>query len=243
MIELIAVGALAFVAGVVSFTAPCTLPLLPGYVAYVAGLDEPAADTATAGRRVWAGAGLFVLGFALTFTLLGATASAAGWFLASRGAKIDVFAGVLIILMGLMLTGVVRVPWLQRERRFNLHEMARGPAGAAPLGAAFALGWTPCIGPVLAGVLATAATQATLGRGALMLLLYSFGLGVPFLLLARAVIRGSANLAWLRRHGRRIEIGGGAVLVVMGVAIVTGGWTVIMSRMLSWYAQFGWPPI
>lgn len=239
MIELISVGALAFVAGVVSFTAPCTLPLLPGYVGYVAGLDDPTEGP----RRVWTGAGLFVLGFGVTFTLLGATASAAGWFLASQGVRIDIVAGALVILMGLVMIGVIRVPWLQRERRFGLNAMVRGPAGAAPLGAAFALGWTPCIGPVLASILATAATQATVGRGALLLLLYSLGLGLPFLLLARAVVRGGANLAWLRRHGRHIEIGGGVVLVAMGVAMATGSWTVIMSRMLSWYARFGWPPI
>lgn len=239
MIEIVTVSALAFVAGVVSFTAPCTLPLLPGYVAYVSGLDDPTQDR----RRVWAGAWLFVIGFGITFTILGATASAVGWFLASRGTSVDVIAGVVIVTMGVVLTGVITVPALQRQRRANLSAVARGPAGAVPLGAAFALGWTPCIGPVLAGVLATAATQATLGRGALMLLSYSFGLGMPFLLLARAIVRGNANLGWLRRHGRRIEVAGGILLITMGVAVATGGWTVVMSRMLNWYARFGWPPI
>ena len=240
MIELVAVGALAFVAGLVSFTAPCTLPLLPGYVSYVSGLDTP---TAEGSRSVWAGAGLFVAGFTLTFTAMGATASAVGWFLASRGATLDIVAGVLIGAMGLVLLGVLRLPWLQRERRLDMSTIARGPAGALPLGVAFALGWTPCIGPVLAGILATAATEPSVGRGAFLLLLYALGLALPFLWLAVAVTRGRGKLAWLRRNARRIEIAGGVVLVAMGIAVATGGWTILMSRMLSWYARVGWPPI
>ena len=123
MTELLAVSALAFVAGLVSFTAPCTLPLLPGYVSYVSGLEEMDGGSR---RTVWAGAGLFVAGFTLTFTAMGATASALGWFLASRGAELNAIAGVLIAGMGLVLIGVLRVPWLQRERRFDLSRIARG---------------------------------------------------------------------------------------------------------------------
>ena len=240
MTELLAVSALAFVAGLVSFTAPCTLPLLPGYVSYVSGLEEMDGGSR---RTVWAGAGLFVAGFTLTFTAMGATASALGWFLASRGAELNAIAGVLIAGMGLVLIGVLRVPWLQRERRFDLSRIARGPGGALPLGVAFALGWTPCIGPVLAGILATAATETSLQRGAVLLLVYALGLALPFLWLAHAVSRGHGKLAWLRRNSRRIEVAGGVLLVGMGIAVATGGWTVLMSRMLACYARFGWPPI
>ena len=240
MIELVSLGALAFVAGVVSFTAPCTLPLLPGYVSYVSGLDDPR-DRGS--RSVWVGAILFVTGFTLTFTAMGATASAVGWFLVSRGATLNVVAGVLIVVMGLVLIGVLRLPWLQRERRMDLSRIARGPGGAFPLGVAFALGWTPCIGPVLAGILTTAATEDSVARGAGLLLLYALGLALPFLWLARTVVRGRDRLAWLRRNSRRIEIAGGVLLVGMGVAVATGGWTQVMSRMLSWYARVGWPPI
>jgi cytochrome c-type biogenesis protein len=241
VIELVAVGALAFVAGLVSFTAPCTLPLLPGYVSYVSGLDDP---TARRDRRpLWLGAGLFSVGFVLTFTAMGATASALGWFLASRADVLDIVAGTLIVLMGAVLLGFVRVPWLQRERRIDLGRIARGPGGAMPLGVAFALGWTPCIGPVLAGILATAATEASIARGATLLMIYGMGLAAPFLWLAHAVSRGRGRLAWLRRNSGRIEKVGGALLVVMGVAVATGGWTVLMSRMLAWYARVGWPPI
>lgn len=241
MIELVAVGALAFVAGLVSFTAPCTLPLLPGYVSYVSGLDDPAEPAAR--RAVWLGAGLFVTGFVLTFTAMGATASALGWFLASRAEILNVVAGGLIIGMGVVLLGLVRVPWLGRERRVDLGRVARGPGGAMPLGVAFALGWTPCIGPVLAGILATAATEASIARGSLLLLLYGLGLAAPFLWLAHAVSRGRGKLVWLRRNAPRLEKVGGALLVAMGIAVATGGWTVLMSRMLAWYARVGWPPI
>ncbi|MBW3619022.1 MAG: cytochrome c biogenesis protein CcdA [Actinobacteria bacterium] len=239
--ELAAVGALAFVAGLVSFTAPCTLPLLPGYVSYVSGLDDP--GDANGRRAVWLGAGLFSAGFVATFTAMGATASALGWFLASRADVLNVVAGAFIVAMGLVLLGVVRVPWLRRERRADLGSMARGPGGAMPLGVAFALGWTPCIGPVLAGILATAATEASIARGAGLLFVYGLGLAAPFLWLAHAVSRGRGKLSLLRRHAPRLEKVGGALLVVMGIAVATGGWTVLMSRMLAWYGRVGWPPI
>lgn len=238
MIELVTLAALALVAGVVSFTAPCTLPLLPGYVSYVSGLEQGS------GRR---GAGLgpwlFVAGFAVTFTALGATASAFGFLLASNARLVDAVAGTIVAVMGLVLLGVLRVPWLQRELRLPLHRVARGPGGAIPLGVAFALGWTPCIGPVLAGILTTAATRTSVAEGGFLLFVYAVGLGTPFLWLARQVRKGHDRLGWLRRNARRLEIVGGFVLVAMGVAIATGVWTVLMSRMLSWYAQFGWPPI
>lgn len=119
----------------------------------------------------------------------------------------------------------------------------RGPGGALPLGAAFAFGWTPCAGPVLASILATAAGSATIARGALLLLAYSLGLGLPFLLVARGIVRGRGRSQWLRRNSRRIEIIGGVLLIGMGLAMMTGGWTVLKRRMLAGYARLGWPPI
>lgn len=238
MIEFFALAALALVAGVVSFTAPCTLPLLPGYVSYVTAVEQQASER---GARL--GPWLFVAGFAVTFTVLGATASALGFLLASNARAIDMAAGAVIAVMGVLLLGVVRVPWLQRERRLPLHKIARGPAGAVPLGMAFAFGWTPCIGPVLAGILSTAATRTSIAEGAALLFVYAVGLGSPFLWLARQVRKGRDRLGWFRRNARRLEIGGGIVLIGMGFAMATGAWTVLMSRMLSWYAQLGWPPI
>lgn len=246
--ELFALASLAVLAGFVSFTSPCTLPLLPGYVSYVSGLSAEADETGRplpprARRRAMTGAWLFVAGFSVVFTVLGATSSAVGFLLASNLRTINIVGGALIVLMGLVTTGLIRIPLLQRQVRFDLTRIGRGPAGAAPLGAAFAFGWTPCVGPVLASILATAATTTTVGRGALLLFAYSLGLGVPFLLLAAGVARGRTGAGWLRRHSRRIEVIGGFVLVAMGVAIMTGGWTALMSRVLAFYARLGWPPL
>lgn len=238
--ELAGLAALAFVAGVVSFTSPCMVPLLPGYVTFVSGLDDPAADRP---GQVWLGASLFVAGFGLTFIGLGLTASTLGWFLAVNATVLNVASGILITTMGLVVLGVLRVPGLQRERRKDLGRMARGPGGAFPLGVAFAFGWTPCIGPVLAGILAAAAGRSSLAQGTFLLVVYTAGMAAPFLGVAAAVRRGAVRLHWLQRHGRAIEILGGVTLIVMGIAIGTGGWVAVMSRMLGWYARVGWPPI
>lgn len=236
--ETFALTSLALVAGVVSFTAPCSLPLLPGYVSYVAALDERGGS-----RRVWAGAGLFVAGFTAVFTALGASASVVGQLLAGQGVWLDRTSGAVIIVMGLVLLGVLRIPLLMREGRLDLSQFARGPAGALPLGAAFALGWTPCVGPALASILALSAGTTTVGQGAALLFVYSIGMGLPFLAVAAGVKRGQQRLDWLRRHSRQIEAAGGLVLIVMGVLVATGTWTTLMAKALALYARIGWPPI
>lgn len=242
--ELVALACLSVVAGLVSFTSPCTLPLLPGYVSYVSGLsDGPDGPATPSRRRALGGTALFVAGFSSVFTALGATSSALGFLLVSNLRAINVVGGTLVVLMGLTMVGVVRIRVLYRQARFDLTRFGRGLGGALPLGAAFAFGWTPCVGPVLASILATAASTATVGRGAVLLFAYSLGLGVPFLVLAAGMTRGRTGIGWLRRHTRRIEVFGGLVLVAMGVAIMTGGWTVLMSRMLAFYARLDWPPI
>jgi cytochrome c-type biogenesis protein len=246
-VEFFALASLALVAGVVSFTSPCTFPLLPGYISYVSGLSSGPATgeplPSEARRRVLFGALLFVTGFSIVFTALGATSSALGFLLAQHLETINRVGGALVMVMGLAMTGLLTIPLLHRELRFNLGRFGRGPSGALPLGATFAFGWTPCVGPVLASILATAATTTTVTRGALLLVAYSLGLGAPFLLLAAGVARGRVRTGWLRRHARRIEIVGGLVLVAMGIVMMTGGWTVLMSRMLALYARLGWPPI
>lgn len=238
--ELFALASLALVAGVVSFTAPCTLPLLPGYISYISGIAGPGA---AAKPRVMLGASLFVLGFSSVFVALGITASGLGLLLAQNARVLEVAGGAFIVTMGLVVAGLLRVPILMRQMRFDMSKIGRGPRSAAPLGAAFAFGWTPCIGPVLAGVLVTAASTATMLQGAILLGAYSLGLGLPFLGLAVAVARGRARTTWIRRHTRKLEVFGGVVLVIMGVAVMSGQWTVWMNSMLTWYAKFGWPPI
>ncbi len=238
---------LAIVAGFVSFSSPCTLPLLPGYVSYVSGLSVSgtrASISDTNGhRRTLLGAVLFMLGFTAVFTVLGASASLLGSLLAQHQRVLTTVSGTLILLMATAMLGLLRIPGLQRQLRMDLHRVSRGPASAPLLGAAFAFSWTPCIGPVLAAILSTAATTTTAGWGATLLLAYSAGLGVPFVLLATGLSKGKHRFGWLRRNTRRIEIIGGVLLAAMGVAILTGGWTALMSRVLAFYAQIGWPPI
>ena len=241
--ELLALAALALVAGLVSFTAPCTLPLLPGYVSFVSGIgrDDPAGSVSRS--RTLTAAMLFVAGFTVVFVALGLTASGLGLLLAQNQRGLEVGAGAFIVVMGLVTVGVVRLPLLQRQFGFDLSKIPGGPRSALPLGAAFAFGWTPCVGPVLAALLAIAASTTTIVQGAVLLVAYSLGLGLPFLGLAVAITRGGGRLHWFRRHGRRIEVGGGLLLVAMGVAVISGQWTVTMSAMLTWYARLGWPPI
>jgi len=186
---------------------------------------------------------LFVLGFTIVFTALGAVASSLGGILLeSRDVLIRV-AGLFVIAMGLATMGFLRVPLLYRERRLDLGRVRPGPAGALPLGMAFALGWTPCIGPVLAAILTAAASVADAGRGAALLLAYSLGLGLPFLLLAVGIGRGGRLTASLRRHGRAVELAGGSVLITMGVLMISGAWLRLFTPVLRLFSRAGWPPL
>jgi cytochrome c-type biogenesis protein len=146
-------------------------------------------------------------------------------------------------VMGLATIGALRVPLLMREARPGLARVRPGLAGAFPLGIAFAVGWTPCIGPVLAAILTAAATSGGVMRGAGLLLVYSLGLGVPFLLLAWGYARGGRLFGWLRRHGRPIELVGGGVLLLMGVLMITGRWLQLFAPMLRFFSRTGWPPV
>lgn len=235
--------ALSLMAGVLSFTSPCCLPLMPGYLSYVSGVIPDGAGAVATRRRVLGAALLFVLGFSVVFTLLGATASAAGSFLLQHRLLLERVGGVVVIVMGLVFMGALRIPALSREVRFDLRRIPTGPAGAVPLGMAFAVGWTPCVGPVLAGVLAAAATTGSVGVGAGLLFVYSLGLGIPFVVLALAQARAARTFAWFRRHARGVELAGGAVLVTMGALMFTGQWIRLFAPLLRWYARTGWPPI
>ncbi|MGH3850393.1 MAG: cytochrome c biogenesis protein CcdA, partial [Pseudonocardiaceae bacterium] len=144
---------------------------------------------------------------------------------------------------GLSTLGVLRIPFMQKERRMDLTRVPHGPAWAFPMGMAFAAGWAPCIGPVLAGILATAAASDTAVWGALLLVFYSVGLGVPFVLLAIGYQRATRSVAWLRRHGRRIEMVSGGLLVVIGLLFMSGQWQKLFLPTQRWFARFGWPPV
>ena len=226
-----------------AFTSPCCLPLMPGYVSYVSGVAGDAGGSVAVRSRVVGSALLFVSGFASVFTLLGVGAAAAGSFLLRNRIVLTRLAGVFVIAMGLVAIGVLRLSFLYRERGFDLRRIRTGPAGAIPLGMAFAIGWTPCIGPVLAGILTAAASVQSAMRGALLLFTFSVGMGIPFVLLALGYSRSLRAFEWLRRHGRAVERAGGLVLVVIGVLMVTGTWIRMFSPLVRLFADLGWPPI
>jgi cytochrome c-type biogenesis protein len=215
----------AFAAGTLSFLSPCVLPLVPPYLAYLAGaslgrLADAEAELAVRRDAVFA-AGLFVLGFSTVFVLLGAGASAIGGMLRAYSHMLAIIAGFAIIIMGLHFLGLTRIDLLLREKRFA---MARpvGLWGAYAMGLAFAFGWTPCIGPILAAILAVAGSEATLARGAGLLAVYSLGLGVPFILAALAVEPFAAFLSRFRAHVEVVERAMGGLLILTGLAFLTG---------------------
>jgi cytochrome c-type biogenesis protein len=213
----------SFFAGVISFLSPCVLPLVPGYVSYVAGdaltiSGEPVRPLAAPLRLSFC----FVLGFSTVFVILGASATTIGQLLLAYRYEANLVGGAVVLLFGLFMMGLAKLSWLQRE--FRLHpNMAGGrPIAAYVIGVAFAFGWTPCIGPVLGAILTTSAISATVPQGIVLLSFYSLGLGLPFL--AAAVFTESLmlRLRGLGRLGRTLQLGAGAIVAGMGIAILTG---------------------
>lgn len=234
---------LAILAGAVSFSSPCCLPLIPGYLSYVSGLPLSGLGRREARSVVFRASLLFVAGFTTVFTALGVSFAFVGSALLRNVPVIVRLAGFAIILMGLAMMGLLRLPVLYRERRFDMARVPPGPKGAFLLGMAFAFGWAPCIGPVLAAILATAAASQTALWGGVLLALYSLGLGIPFVALALGFSRARGSLEWLRRNGRRIEILGGALLVGVGILFVSGAWRSFFIPLQRTFARLGWPPI
>jgi cytochrome c-type biogenesis protein len=215
----------ALLAGMLSFLSPCVLPLVPPYLVYLTGTSlERFADAKTkpqAGRQTIAAALLFVLGFSTVFVALGAGASVIGAVLRAYSGELAIVAGIAIGIMGLHFLGVTPIAWLMREKRLEVAKPV-GLWGAYLMGLAFAFGWTPCIGPILAAILAVAASEATVAKGAGMLAIYSLGLGVPFIVAALAVKPFAAFLARFRKSLGLVEKAMGALLVLTGIAFLTG---------------------
>jgi cytochrome c-type biogenesis protein len=235
----------AFFAGVLSFVSPCVLPLIPGYLSYISGVTlDDMQGTGTAGaatvdasrRRVLVASIFFILGFSAVFVTFGATASALGQILLqpARMRLLSKIAGAVVILFGLHTMGLLRIEWLYSEKRVQMNRKPRGVVGAFLVGLAFAFGWTPCIGPILAGILAIAGAQETVGQGVRLLAVYSLGLGIPFLLTAVAINQFFSAFAKIRKHYHAIEVTSGLLLCVIGVLIFTDKFTII-ARYLSPY--------
>jgi cytochrome c-type biogenesis protein len=224
---------LAFAAGVLSFLSPCVLPLVPSYLAYVGG-------GAGAKRGVVLRSSLyFVLGFSLVFIGLGASASLLGSVLSAYRRELTLVGGVLILFFGLVMLGV-RIPFLQRDARLRFGGETRTPVGAVFLGMAFAAGWTPCIGPVLGGVLTLAGTTGQLGQGVLLLSAYALGLAVPFLLAALMFESFSRFSARFRRHLPWVERVSGVILIIAGLMLLTGTFTALNGVLIRYTPEWLW---
>ncbi|MDP8957402.1 MAG: cytochrome c biogenesis protein CcdA [Actinomycetota bacterium] len=227
---------LALAAGLVSFVSPCVLPLVPGYLAFVTGGDQPAADTKTRILPIL----LFILGFSIVFTVVaGFTASAISGWLRSEG--VQRVAGVVVLGFGaflLLYAFRLGVPGLYRESHPFLAKVKPGAAAALPLGMAFAVGWTPCIGPVLGAILTLAASQGSTGRAVLLLAFYSVGLGLPFLLIGIGVRRVMGAFRFLTRNYHWIAGASGVALSVIGVLLLTGVWTELLNPLLRLVNRF-----
>ena len=231
----------AFAAGVVSFLSPCVLPLVPAYVSYVAG--QPLEDKRPRGRARLDALGLsalFVLGFSTVFVALGASATALSRWLLQYRYEANIAAGAVVILFGLLLLGMSRpMGWFQRDFRFHPRLAGGHPAAAYVLGVAFGFGWTPCIGPVLGAILTMSAVQSSVSGGVALLSSYAAGLGVPFLVAALFMREIAGRLRSLRRAGRWLQAAAGAIMVAMGVAMMTGQLTVFAYWLLRTFPALG----
>lgn len=225
--------ATAFGAGIISFLSPCVLPLVPGYISYVAGDALALGHAADARKQRLATLGLslcFVAGFSTIFIALGAGATVLGQFLLRYKNEANIVGGSLVLLFGLFTIGAVKLPWLQRDLRVHAAIKGSRPLGAYVIGLAFAFGWTPCIGPVLGAILTVSAVTATVSSGITLLSAYSLGLGIPFL--ATAAFTGAMlkRLQSVRRTGRWLQLGAGIGMIAMGLAMITG----LLTDMALW---------
>lgn len=230
----------AFTAGLVSFLSPCVLPLVPGYISMISGASVQDLQEGTQSgllRKVLFHSLLFIAGFSIVFIGLGASATWIGQFLISRMSILYRIAGVVIIIFGLHMTGIFKISLLYRDKRFHTAGKAATPGGALLIGLAFAFGWTPCIGPILAAILALAASQTTVLAGVVLLAVYSAGLAVPFLLTSLGVNHFLRFYQRFRSHLHRVEVFGGVILIILGALIMTNQFT-RLSGYLSFLNRF-----
>jgi len=229
----------AFFFGLLSFVSPCVLPIVPGYISFISGVSfdemQDAGARADIRKKIALHSLSFILGFSLVFVALGASATAVGQFLHDQIDILSKVAGVIIIIFGLHMIGVFKIPFLNYEKRFAARTKPIGFFGAVLVGMAFAFGWTPCIGPILAGILTIASQQDTVWKGVILLTSYSLGLGIPFLIagLSMALFQGIFNR--FKRHLHKIEVVGGTLLVAVGILIMTNYLTIISGYLARWF--------
>ena len=226
----------AVLAGVVSFASPCVLPLLPGYLSYASGLGAAEIATGEGRRRLLIGGTLgFVLGFSVVFVLTGALIGGVGAALLGNARAITVVLGLVIMALGAAFAG-----WLPMPSGWRMSAAPRLGVWASPLlGVVFGIGWTPCIGPALSVVLTLALNEGSAVRGGVLAFAYAVGLGLPFLAFAAAFTALAPRLDWLRRHQRGLQVVGGVAMMLVGLAMVTGVWDVLMGALRQWAASFG----
>ena len=236
--SMVAEMGLAFLGGVISFISPCVLPLVPIYMSLISGVSVSDLRGGQLGRKtqiqVLLSAGLFVLGFTIVFVALGATATTIGEVLSRHLLLIQKIAGVAIVIMGLHVLGVFRVAFLNYEKKLEGRTFRSNWITAFVTGLAFSAGWTPCLGPILAGILSVAATQATVVRGMVLLAVYSMGLGIPFLLVAIGTGASLGTMNWVKRHFRAVELTSGSLLILAGLLLYFDQFTRLSGIIASW---------
>ncbi len=211
----------AFGAGIISFVSPCVLPLIPAYISFISGLsmEELSKENSQTMRRIMLNSLAFILGFSIVFVALGATATFAGQLLLSKMSVLSKIAGVVIVIFGLHMAGVFKIRFLNYEKKFHASNKPVGLLGTFLVGLAFAFGWTPCVGPILAGILGLAMIEETVGEGIKLLSAYSLGLGIPFFLTGIGINRFLSVFARIKRYFKAIEIASGTLLVLVGFMI------------------------
>ena len=229
----------AFLAGLVSFLSPCVLPLVPGYVSLISGVGVEELKVQEAGifRKLMLNSIAFIIGFSIVFITLGAISTEVGQLAARYKSTLAEVAGVVIILFGLHLTGILRINALYADKRLHNVKGGSTPWGAFAIGFAFAFGWTPCVGPILAVILGFAAAQNSVSKGILLLTVYSLGLAVPFLLTALGIERFLKFYGGFRRHMHAVEVVSGGLLIALGVLLVFGKFT-LLSHYFSFLNRF-----
>ena len=242
MSEISTLGMLtAFAAGIVSFLSPCVLPLVPGYVSYMAGYSLRDVRNPADMRAKFAAllaSFFFVLGFSTVFVTLGASATALGQLLLRYRYEANIAGGAIVVLFGLVTAGFLKIPWFLRDYHLHPHIGSGRPLAAYVLGLAFGFGWTPCIGPVLGAILTVSAVSASVSSGVALLGVYAAGLGLPFLACAAFTDTFAKRLKDLGRIGRWLQVAAGVVMIIMGIAMITGWLSVFATWLLKTFPVF-----